>query len=141
MSLALAVSAFGLGHAEYDGHHDLDRPLYIMPDGPGDGWGFPNGAPDGYGWVDHGVYLPLGRNRTPEYFFPRYFAAVPGRCFRGPTTIVSRLAASGIYLMLGAGGAPDGRAADCVVALARFAVHGQPRRCTPGGGAEAERRD
>ncbi len=83
MSLALAVNAFGLGHAGYEGHHDLDRPLYILPDGPGDGWGYPNGAADGYGWFTHGVYLPLGANRTPEYYFPRYFAAVPAQMFPG----------------------------------------------------------
>jgi hypothetical protein len=49
----------------------------IMPPGPGAGWGFPNGNPDGYGWVDYGTYLPLGADRTPEYHFPRYMATPP----------------------------------------------------------------
>ena len=46
-----------------------------MPPGPGDGWGFPNGNPDGYGFVDYDVFLPLGADRTAEYYFPRYFSA------------------------------------------------------------------
>ena len=48
-----------------------------MPDGPGAGWGFPNGQPDGYGYVDYGTYLPLGANRTPEYYFPRNHSLPP----------------------------------------------------------------
>ena len=43
----------------------------ITPPGPGYGWGFPNGNPDGYGWVDYGTTLPLGANRTGDYFFRR----------------------------------------------------------------------
>ena len=46
----------------------------ILPAGPGYGYGFPNGNPDGYGWWDHGGYLPLGANRTAEYYFNRKFA-------------------------------------------------------------------
>lgn len=46
----------------------------ILPPGPGPGWGFPNGQPDGYGYVDYGTYLPLGADRTAEYHFPRNFA-------------------------------------------------------------------
>ena len=49
----------------------------ILPPGPGSGWGFPNGQPDGYGWFDHGTFLPLGADRIPEYFFPRYFVVPP----------------------------------------------------------------
>lgn len=56
---------------------------YILPSGPGYGWGFPNGNPDGYGWFDHGDRLPLGADRTAEYFFPRYFAAPPEQAFMG----------------------------------------------------------
>ena len=52
-----------------------------MPPGPGDGWGFPNDNPDRYGWVDYGVYLPLGADRTAEYYFPRYFAVPPEQMF------------------------------------------------------------
>ena len=41
-------------------HHDQNGALNIVPPGPGFGWGFPNGAIDGYGWVDYGYLLPLG---------------------------------------------------------------------------------
>lgn len=47
---------------------------HILPPGPGYGWGFPNGNPDSYGWYGVGTYLPLGADRTPEYFFRRYWA-------------------------------------------------------------------
>jgi hypothetical protein len=47
---------------------------WILPPGPGYGWGFPNDNPDKYGWVDNGIYLPLGADRTPDYYFPRYLA-------------------------------------------------------------------
>jgi hypothetical protein len=53
----------------------------ILPPGPGYGWGFPNGNPDGYGWFDHGVYLPLGADRTAEYYFPRYWCAPASQMF------------------------------------------------------------
>ena len=84
VSLTLAFSAFGLGHE--DGEQDHHRPHHIkrnhiMPPGPGDGWGFPNGNPDHYGWVDYGVNLPLGADRTAEYYFPRYFAVPPEQMF------------------------------------------------------------
>jgi hypothetical protein len=49
----------------------------ILPPGPPPGWGFPNGNPDGYGFFDHGTYLPLGADRTGEYYFPRYYAMTP----------------------------------------------------------------
>ena len=42
---------------------------WILPPGPGDGWGFPNNNPDGYGWSDPGPFLPLGADRTAEYYF------------------------------------------------------------------------
>jgi hypothetical protein len=53
----------------------------ITPPGPGYGWGFPNGAADGYGWWDAGTTLPLGGNRTSEYFFRRKFALPAQQCF------------------------------------------------------------
>ena len=53
----------------------------ILVDGPGNGWGFPNGNPDGYGWFDHGTALPLGANRTAEYYFPRYWAVPANQAF------------------------------------------------------------
>jgi hypothetical protein len=53
----------------------------IVPPGPGYGWGFPNNAPDSYGWWDHGTALPLDANRTPEYYFPRYYSLPPEQMF------------------------------------------------------------
>ena len=82
MSLALAVNAFGLGQPPLHHHHDpAAGQLFILPPGPGEGWGFLNGNPDGYGWVDYGVFLPLGADRTAEYYFPRYFAVPPSQMF------------------------------------------------------------
>ena len=54
---------------------------HILPPGPGDGWGFPGDNPDHYGWIDYGVDLPLGADRTAEYYFPRYFAVPPQQMF------------------------------------------------------------
>jgi hypothetical protein len=105
MSLTLAVHAFGLGHAGFEGHHGAYQGSYIMPDGPGDGWGFPNGAADGYGLVDYGVFLPLGANRTPEYYFPRYFAAVPAQMF--PQTYYNCFETRGQRYIPYAGGGGD----------------------------------
>ncbi len=56
---------------------------FILPPGPGDCWCFPNDNPDGYGWYDWGPLLPLGADRTAEYFFPRYFAVPPAQAFMG----------------------------------------------------------
>ena len=53
----------------------------IMVDGPGPGWGFRNGNPDGYGWVDYSQGLPLGANRNPDYYFPRYHAVPADQMF------------------------------------------------------------
>ncbi len=54
---------------------------WVLPPGPGDGWGFTNGNPDGYGYADYGTYLPLGGDRNTRYFFPRYFSLLPEQCF------------------------------------------------------------
>ena len=54
---------------------------WILPPGPGDGWGFLNGFPDGYGWFDHSPYLPLNADRTAEYYFPRYYVVPPEQMF------------------------------------------------------------
>lgn len=78
VSLTLAMNSFGLGYEPAYGYgygHNHSQPRYILPPGPYPGWGFPDGHPDDYGWVDYGVYLPLGADRTAEYFFPRYFAS------------------------------------------------------------------
>jgi hypothetical protein len=55
----------------------------ILPPGPGYGWGFRNGAPDGYGWYDPGTTIPLGfqADRTDDYFFRRDFAYPPQQMF------------------------------------------------------------
>jgi hypothetical protein len=59
-------------------HHPGGR---IMPDGPGNGWGFPNNNPDGYGWTDYSTYVPLGANRTVDYYMPRYWSLKPTQVF------------------------------------------------------------
>jgi hypothetical protein len=72
-TLALAMSMSSTGGIFFNrqgGNH-------VMPPGPGYGVGFPNGNPDGYGWVDFKDYLPLGADRTPDYFFRRYYALPP----------------------------------------------------------------
>jgi hypothetical protein len=83
VGLTLAMNSFGLGYepSHGHGHKHHGQPRYILPSGPENGWGFPNGAPDHYGWVDYGVYLPLGADRTAEYYFPRYFSAPPEQMF------------------------------------------------------------
>ena len=66
--LILSVSTTG-------GLFDFLKPRgQILLDNPTAPYGFPNGNPDGYGWVDFGTALPLGANRISEYHFPRYFA-------------------------------------------------------------------
>jgi len=66
-------------HNGSGGHHGSGG--FILPPGPGDGWGFPNGDPNGAGWYDPAPYLPLGADRTSDYFFPRYFTAPPQQMF------------------------------------------------------------
>jgi hypothetical protein len=61
-------------------HHHAPGGRIVGP-GPGAGWGFPNGNPDGYGWVDYGTALPIGADRTPDYYFPRYFSSLPEQVF------------------------------------------------------------
>jgi hypothetical protein len=56
---------------------------WVQPPGPGDGWGFPNNNPDGFGWHDPGPLLPLGADRDSEYFFPRYYVAPVDQMFMG----------------------------------------------------------
>jgi hypothetical protein len=86
MAVALAIGSSGWPGAGPATSHTHTHPLLrpggrILPDGPGNGWGFPNGNPDGYGWFDHGTALPLGANRTAEYYFPRYFAVPANQMF------------------------------------------------------------
>jgi hypothetical protein len=86
VGLTLALHSFGLGHApaEYRSSYILRQQRgasHIVPPGPGDGWGFPNNNPDRFGWVNYGTYLPLGADRTAEYYFPRYHAVPPQQMF------------------------------------------------------------
>ena len=67
LTLALAFGSAGGVHPTHNGGN-------ITPPGPGNGLGFPNDNPDGYGFWYKGDTLPLGRNRTAEYYFPRYYA-------------------------------------------------------------------
>ncbi|GIW88946.1 MAG: hypothetical protein KatS3mg108_3270 [Isosphaeraceae bacterium] len=70
------------GHPVHHHHHGLCIGHgQITPPGPGFGWGFPNGAADGYGWWDPGTTLPLGPNRTSELYFRRKFALPAAQCF------------------------------------------------------------
>jgi hypothetical protein len=62
--------------------HSMFRPGgRIMVDGPYPGWGYRRDNPDGYGWVDYSGGLPLGDNRSPDYYFPRYHAAPADQMF------------------------------------------------------------
>lgn len=81
LALILAMSAPGglLGRIREARHFGGGG--RILAPGPGYGWGFPNGSPDHYGWVDYGDRLPLGGDRNPEYFFPRYYASRPDQSF------------------------------------------------------------
>lgn len=75
MTLALAMSSTGGLFSRGGG--------YIMPPGPGYGWGFPNGNPDNYGWNDYGWHLPIGINadRTSEWYFQRQFSVPVNQMF------------------------------------------------------------
>src|SRR5262249_6757226 len=53
----------------------------VFPPQPGFGAGDQNGNPDGYGYYDHGVSLPLTVDRTAEYYFPRYLAVPASQSF------------------------------------------------------------
>jgi hypothetical protein len=75
----LLMASFGGGDGPIHGmFHPGGR---IMVDGPYPGWGFRLGNPDGYGWVDYSQGLPLGDNRTPDYYFPRYHAVPADQMF------------------------------------------------------------
>jgi hypothetical protein len=49
----------------------------ILPPGPGLGWGFPNGNPDGYGFWDQGQKNAVCTGRTAEYYVQRYMMLPP----------------------------------------------------------------
>ena len=75
LGLALAVGTTGQQPVPYN------QGLRIMPPGPGYGWGFPNGNPDGYGFWDAGTNLPLGADRTVDYYFRRYYSVPADQMF------------------------------------------------------------
>jgi hypothetical protein len=79
MALALAVGSTGQHPANCP--HCQRGGVQPMPPGPGYGWGFPNGNPDGYGFWDAGTYLPLGANRTSDYYFRRYYSVPVDQMF------------------------------------------------------------
>ena len=80
ISIALALAAGATAQCPNCGqnHHRGGR---ILGPGPGNGFGFPNDQPDGYGWVDYGTWLPIREDRTAEYYFPRYYAVPPQQAF------------------------------------------------------------
>jgi hypothetical protein len=75
VTLALAMTSTG----GLFGRHSSGG--YALPPGPGYGWGFPNGNPDGYGWYGVGDRLPLGADRTPDYYFLRDYAVPADQMF------------------------------------------------------------
>jgi hypothetical protein len=79
MSLALAMSS--TGQQPFPFAYYAQAGGRIMPPGPGYGWGFPNGNPDGYGFWDAGDRLPLGADRTVDYYFRRYYGAPVDQMF------------------------------------------------------------
>jgi hypothetical protein len=89
IGISLAIHSTGQGDAQqtvpfyypYQMRYVNGSARFILPPGPGDGWGFPNGARDGYGWVDYGTRLPLAADRTAEYYFPRYHSVPPEQMF------------------------------------------------------------
>lgn len=70
LALVLAMASTGQ-HAHHHHHHHGG---FITPPGPGLGWGFPNGNPDGYGWYSYGRTLPMWSDRTTNYYFRREYA-------------------------------------------------------------------
>ncbi len=60
---------------DHGGHGHAHGGGFILPPAPGIGRGFPNGAPEGYGWYDTSGRHHLGGDRTTAYYFPRHYAA------------------------------------------------------------------
>jgi hypothetical protein len=84
LALASGATAWAGSACTNPAHHHgnvLRGGGQILAPGPGFGYGFPNGNPDGYGWWDHGTALPLDANRTAEYYFPRYYSLPPTQMF------------------------------------------------------------
>jgi hypothetical protein len=81
VSLALALSVGSTGQHQAPCPHCQGGVTQPMPPGPGYGWGFRNGNPDGYGFWDAGTYLPIGADRTSDYFFRRYYSVPADQMF------------------------------------------------------------
>jgi hypothetical protein len=84
MGLVLAVGSTSqqvFPYANYQQYYWAGGATRILPPGPGYGWGFPNGNVDGYGFWDAGTYLPLGADRTVDYYFRRYFSVPVNQMF------------------------------------------------------------
>lgn len=77
-SLLLLLSVSATGGLFDRAHRPTGR---IIDDGPGYGWGFVNGNPDGYGWFDSSGSIPLGANNVSEFHFPRYLAVPANQLF------------------------------------------------------------
>jgi hypothetical protein len=100
-ALALAVALGSTGGLFFHPHRPQEGG--VMPPGPGYGWGFSNGNPDGFGWFGVGSYLPLGANRTPEYYFPRYYS-VPAQQLLLPSYFNPYLSRGQRYIPYAGGG-------------------------------------
>ncbi len=81
VSASLALASLTTGQYAPAGSYYQQGGGRILPPGPGYGWGFPNGNPDGYGFFDVGTYLPLGANRTSDYYFRRYYGIPADQLF------------------------------------------------------------
>ena len=80
LTLSLAAGATASGPDSHYARRTTQNGRFLAP-GPGNGWGFPNGNPDGYGWVDFSTTIPMGADRVAEYFFPRYYASPANQMF------------------------------------------------------------
>ena len=120
--------------------------------GPATAGASPTATPTATAGVDHGDALPLGADRTAEYYFPRYFAVPPDQMFL-PTYYNPYLTRGQRYIAYaGCGGdhpaggprsasaddaastpTGDDRLAAPAVALPPFTGGSRPRRCNPGG--------
>ena len=64
IAIGLSCLVLSAGHTPPEGGE--------LGPGPGDGWGFPNGNPDGYGFWSQGHKLAICQGRTTEFYVQRY---------------------------------------------------------------------
>jgi hypothetical protein len=69
LAISLALTVVSAGHTPPEGGE--------LGPGPGDGWGFLNGNPDGYGFWSPGSKLPICSGRNSEYHLQRYWMLPP----------------------------------------------------------------